>query len=427
MRFRYLFIMLALMQLLPWAVLLYSGGFQSGTVRFYVVEAFAVAACLLLWLFYRKVMRPIDTLSGGLDMLRAQDWNSSLIEVGQPEVDKIVGVFNEMLIRLKQQRIRYEERTHFLNLLIESAPIGVVILDFDGQEVVRNPAAIELGMSPYDLRDLGVGETRDYRTASGAVIRCSCRSFIDRGVEHRFYLAEDISGSVTAAERAAYEKVIRVMAHEVNNTMAGFSSALSTALPEIGDPDIRDVLKACWKRSGELSAFTARFAEVVKLPLPRLRRVNLQDVIVSERRFLESLAIPKGVAMEFKGLDSEPCEINADPEQLAQVIVNIVKNSVESIMSVDQATSDGHLSPTIHGKVTVAVSGPVLTITDNGAGISRDKASRIFTPFYTDKPHGQGIGLMLIREVLTAHSARFTLSTSPSDNLTRFTINFPVA
>ena len=114
----------------------------------------------------------------------------------------------------------------------------MVILDFDGHEVVRNPAAVELGLSPSDLRDLRIGESHDYRTSSGMVIRCSCRSFIDRGVEHRFYLAEDISGSVAAAERGAYEKVIRVMAHEVNNTMAGFSSALSTALPEIDDKEI---------------------------------------------------------------------------------------------------------------------------------------------------------------------------------------------
>lgn len=427
MRFRYLFIMLAAMQILPWGVLLYSGGFESGSVRFYVVEALAVVAGLLLWFFYRKVMRPIDTLQGGLDMLRAQDWNSSLKEVGQPEVDEIAGVFNEMLLKLKQQRVRYEERTHFINLLIESAPIGVVILDFDGQEVVRNPAAVELELSPYDLRDLGVGESRDYRTSSGAVIRCSCRSFIDRGVVHRFYLAEDISGSVTAAERGAYEKVIRVMAHEVNNTMAGFSSALSTALPEIQDADIQEVLRACWKRSGELSAFTARFAEVVKLPPPLLRRVNLRDIIASERRFLESMAIPKGITIEFEGLAGEPAEINADPSQLAQVIVNIVKNSVESIMSAKRASSDGFHAQTGYGKITVNISGTTLTITDNGEGISSEKATRLFTPFYTDKPHGQGIGLMLIREVLTAHSARFTLSTSPADSLTRFTIDFPGA
>ena len=416
MRLRYLFVILAAMQLLPWGLLFYFGSSRLGGVWFYLFEILAIAGCVLLWLFYRKVLRPIDTLSGGLDMLRAQDWNSSLREVGQPDVDKIANIFNEMLLRLKQQRIRYEERTHFLNLLIESAPIGVVILDFDGHEVVRNPAAVELGLSPSDLRDLRIGESHDYRTSSGTVIRCSCRSFIDRGVEHRFYLAEDISGSVAAAERGAYEKVIRVMAHEVNNTMAGFSSALSTALPEIEDKEIQEVLRACWQRSGELSAFTARFAEVVKLPAPKLRRIDLATLVASERRFLESLGVPKGVAMEFEGIDQGACEVMGDPELLVQVLVNVVKNSVESILLAGS-----------QGKITISVDGCMLTVTDNGAGIPPEKASRIFTPFFTDKPHGQGIGLMLIREVLTAHGARFSLSTSADDGLTRFIVRFAKA
>lgn len=416
MRLRYLFVILAAMQLLPWGLLFYFGSSRLGETWFYLFEILAIAGCVLLWLFYRKVLRPIDTLSGGLDMLRAQDWNSSLREVGQPEVDKIANIFNEMLLRLKQQRIRYEERTHFLNLLIESAPIGVVILDFDGHEVVRNPAAVELGLSPSDLRNLRIGESHDYRTSSGTVIRCSCRSFIDRGVEHRFYLAEDISGSVAAAERGAYEKVIRVMAHEVNNTMAGFSSALSTALPEIEDKEIQEVLRACWQRSGELSAFTARFAEVVKLPAPKLRRIDLAALVASERRFLESLGVPKGVAMEFEGIDKGACKVMGDPELLVQVLVNVVKNSVESILLAGR-----------QGKITISVDGCMLTVTDNGAGIPPEKASRIFTPFFTDKPHGQGIGLMLIREVLTAHGARFSLSTSADDGLTRFIVRFAKA
>lgn len=418
MRLRYLFVILAVMQLLPWGLLFYFGRGEMGVSSFYLFELLAVAGCGLLWFFYRKVLRPIDTLSGGLDMLRSQDWNSSLREVGQPEVDKIAGVFNEMLLKLKQQRIRYEERTHFLNLLIESAPIGVVILDFDGHEVVRNPAAVELGLSPDDLCDLPVGMSRDHRTSSGTVIRCSCRSFIDRGVEHRFYLAEDISGSVTAAERAAYEKVIRVMAHEVNNTMAGFSSVLSTALPEIADEELREVLKACWQRSGELSAFTARFAEVVKIPAPKLRPLALGPLVSSERRFLESLGVPRGVAMEFEGVDEVGREVMGDYELLVQVLVNIVKNSVESIIGSNQSGN---------GKVRITVADNVLTVTDNGGGISPEKSSRIFTPFFTDKPHGQGIGLMLVREVLTAHGARFSLETSCEDGLTRFTVKFPMA
>lgn len=414
MRLRYLFMMLAVVLLVPWCLLFYFVSDRLSVTWFYMLELLAVACCAGLWIFYRKVMSPLDTLSGGLDMLCAQDWNNSLRKVGQPEVDKIADVFNEMLVKLKEQRIRYEERTHFLNLLIESAPIGVVILDFDGKAVVRNPAALQLDLAAADLDDLEVGMSHDYRTSSGRVIRCSCYSFIDRGVEHRCYIAEDISGSVTAAERGAYEKVIRVMAHEVNNTMAGFSSALSTALPEIPDAEIQEVLKACWQRSSELSAFTARFAEVVKIPAPRLRAVSLAGLVESERRFLESMAVPKGIEMAFDVSETGGDEVAADPELLLQVLVNIVKNSVESILSTGRAD----------GRITVNVDGKTLTVTDNGAGISPEKSTRLFTPFFTDKPHGQGIGLMFVREVLTAHNTRFSLVTSPDDNLTRFTVRF---
>lgn len=421
MRLKYLFAILAVFQLLPWSFIFFFKGTDVGRVEFYIVEALALAGCVFLWTFYRKVLRPIDTFSSGLDMLRSQDWNSSLRKVGQPEVDKIAGVFNEMFLKLKKQRILYEERTHFLNLLIEKAPIGVVVLDFDGREVMRNPTAVELGLSVGELKDLGIGKSRDYRTSSGAVIRCSCQSFIDRGVEHRFFLAEDISRSVTAAERLAYEKVIRVMAHEVNNTMTGFSSALSTALPEIEDTELQEVLRACWKRSEELSAFTARFAEVVKLPPPELRPLSLPEFIASERRFLESMAIPKGVVMEFVETDDRSVEVMADAGLLTQVMVNIVKNSVESIsLRKHEVGAVGDYA----GKITVIVSGSTLTFVDNGVGISSEKASRIFTPFYTDKPHGQGIGLTMIRDVLTSHNARFSLSTSPEDSLTRFVISF---
>lgn len=117
--------------------------------------------------------------------------------------------------------------------------------------------------------------------------------------------------------------------------------------------------------------------------------------------------------MEFEGIDKGACEVMGDPELLVQVLVNVVKNSVESILLAG--------SP---GEITISVDGNMLTVTDNGAGIPPEKAARIFTPFFTDKPHGQGIGLMLIREVLTAHGARFSLSTSADDGLTRFIVRF---
>lgn len=421
MRLRYLFIILAVLQLLPWVVL-YFHGIDLGSALFYLTEGMTLLNCVALWFFYRKVLRPIDALSGGLDMLRAQDLNSSLRKVGQPEVDKIADIFNEILVKLKKQRIRYEERTHFLNLLIEAAPVGVIIMDFNGSEEMRNPAAKRMEISLSDLSPLGVGASREIRNSSGRIIQASCHSFIDRGVEHRFYIIADISTPVSAAEKEAYGKIIRMMAHEVNNTMAGFSSALMIAIPEIHDKDVREVLEACWKRSGELSAFISRFADVVRLPAPKLREVSLREMVADSRPFLESLSVSKGISMEFAGVDDGASQDNAgdsivavDPELMVQVLVNIIKNAVESIISAGRPD----------GRIILSVAGRTLTVTDNGGGIDAEKGSRLFTPFFTDKPSGQGIGLMVIKEILSSHRATFSLSTSPDDNLTRFRIKFP--
>ena len=109
-----------------------AAAYSTGSVLFFIAEGMVVIVLLFLIFFYRRIMRPLNALANGLDILRAQDWNTSLRHVGQSEVDNIVDTFNHMLVRLKDQRIRYEERSRLVDLLIQAAPVGVVILDFDG-------------------------------------------------------------------------------------------------------------------------------------------------------------------------------------------------------------------------------------------------------------------------------------------------------
>ena len=285
MKLKFLFVVMAVLQLSVWGILL-GFGIDTRTTVFYVIEGLTLLNVVFLIFFYSRLMRPIDSLANGLDLLKAQDWNTRLRPVGQPDVDRIVDTFNDMLERLKQQRIRYEERTHFIDLLIHAAPIGVVILDYSGHEAVVNPAAQAMvgqsaGLETF-LGGLALGETADFNTASGDTLRCSCHSFIDRGVEHRFYLMENISNSIAAAERAAYEKVIRIIAHEVNNTVAGLTSAFDTVIPSLSQPemaeDIRAVLQSCMERSASLGGFISRFADVVKIPQPILSPVKLNGL-----------------------------------------------------------------------------------------------------------------------------------------------------
>lgn len=427
MRLRFLFVVMAVLQLAVWPILLIFG-VDAGSTAFYVSEGLMVLNVVFLFFFYSRIMRPLDSLSNGLDLLKAQDWNTRLRDVGQRDVDKIVDTFNDMLERLKNQRIRYEERTRFIDLLIQVAPIGVVILDYSGNEVVVNPAGEAMTAHSASLQgflgELKLGETRDFNTSSGETLRCSCHSFMDRGVEHRFYLMENISNSIAAAERGAYEKVIRIIAHEVNNTVAGLSSAFDTVIPSLSQPemadDIRVVLKSCMERSASLGGFISRFAEVVKIPVPQPVGVSLNAFVERAKPFLQSLGSPHGVRVEFDLAAYVP-SVCIDEPLMEQVLVNIVKNAVESIEGC-RRPGEGlvTISTICDGRV------PVLEVSDNGAGISAEKSRKMFTPFYTDKPMGQGIGLLFVRDVLRRHNARFTLATdSGGDGLTRFRIEFP--
>jgi len=390
---------------------------------FFAVEGVMLAAVFFLIFFYRRIMRPLDALANGLDILRAQDWNTALRHVGQSEVDNIVDTFNHMLVRLKEQRIRYEERSRLVDLLIQAAPMGVVILDFDGRPMLVNSAGIALleasaGLDPF-IRGLDEGVSADYIASGGNTLRCSCHSFVDRGVLHRFYIIEDITASIASAERSAYEKIIRIMSHEVNNTVAGLVSAFDTldcVLAETsGMDDCIVLMRSCSERLRSLSEFVSRYSEVVKIPPVDLKPRAPGRFVNRLTPFLQSVGAPAGVRVEVMA-DDDVSEALIDDVLFEQVLVNIVKNAVESVATLPDGASAG--------LVTVRVSGndgrPVIEVTDNGPGISEEKSRKIFTPFYTDKPQGQGIGLTFVRDVLSRHGARFSLSTE--NGVTRFRI-----
>lgn len=407
-------------------------------VLFWVIEGLGVLVIVFLFYFYRRVMRPIHIIGTGMELLREQDFSSRLRSVGEPEADRIVDIFNRMMGELKEGRLRLRERNHLLDLLVEVSPMGVVMLDFDGHITSLNPAARhmlccsdgvigctmaeldgELAMKVSTLED---GQTTTFNTNDAHIFRCTRRSFLDSGFQHPFILIESLTQEVMAAEREAYGKVIRMISHEVNNTMASVSCIMETVGDELRDipstDELRKALRACVDRSGEMSAFITRFADVVKIPEPELRSVSLDSLVTANLHFMESLCSVHGIELHAELCGGDPL-VAADVALMAQVLVNIVKNSVESIMEVS-ADNEGY-----KGSILISTSCLPLQIvvTDNGTGISNDTSQKLFTPFFSTKPHGHGIGLLLIREILTRHNCSFSLKTD-ADGMTRFKIEF---
>lgn len=398
----------------------------------YLSQGLIVFLLVCLVIFYRKIVKPLNAIVNGMDLLREQDFSSRLSPVGQFESDRIVNIFNRMMDQLKNERLHVREQNHFLDLLINASPMGVIILSLDNKITQLNPMALNLldvtleevqGKSLPDIQSsplfdhlarLGKDETRIIRLNNANIYRCSHSSFIDHGFKHPFYLIERMTDDVMKAERKAYEKVIRMIAHEVNNSTAGITSALETMSQALADcPDMADVcdmMEVCHDRCLSMSHFITRFADVVKIPEPNITEVVLNDHVKSCARFMESMCVDRHIILRVE------CDVNVgivrfDPYLFEQVMVNVIKNSMESI---------GH-----DGEITVSTVAPAtVVVTDNGAGISEETEAKLFTPFFSTKPNGQGIGLVFIREVLMRHGCTFSLHTS-ADGMTRFCIQFP--
>ncbi|MBQ8888305.1 MAG: PAS domain-containing protein [Bacteroidaceae bacterium] len=432
MKLKSFFYVLALLLGVAW-ILMFLVGMKENGWRFYVVEGLITFGLIYLVYFYQKIIKPLDAIANGMDLLRAQDFSSRLSKVGQRDADRIVEVFNRMMNQLKEERLRLREQNHFLDLLIRKSPMGVVILTLDGNISMVNEAAVRFldarreedlyGKLLEELESPLVEEilrlpkdtSETIRLSDSHIYRCSNLSFIDRGFAHPFILIESLTAEVMKAEKRAYEKVIRMIAHEVNNTVAGVTSTLDTvddALQMMEDTeDLREVMKVCVERSYSMSRFITNFADVVKIPEPQLQEVSLNERIIACKVFMENLCSERNINLHLELCEESP-QVRMDTTLFEQVLINIIKNAVESIES--------------SGEIFIFSSSfPVmLEIADNGRGISKEVEAKLFTPFFSTKPNGQGIGLIFIREVLIKHGFTFSLRTYP-DGMTRFRICFP--
>ncbi len=431
MKLKSFFFLLAFLLGVVWVVLLYIATEENGW-KFYLTEGIISFCLIYLVYFYNKVIKPLNSIAGGMDLLRAQDFSSRLAPVGQQEADRIVQVFNRMMDQLKEERLRLREQNHFLDLLINVSPMGVVILTFDERIAMANKAALAfLGETnekaiqdktmtqlssdlAEELSRLPKDATETIRLSDSHIYRCSRLSFVDHGFAHPFFLIESLTSEVMKAEKKAYEKVIRMIAHEVNNTVAGTTSALETiddALQTMEDTDdLREVMKVCIERSFNMSRFITNFANVVKIPEPQTEKVGLNARVEACKIFMENVCQNRNIKLHMELCKENPI-VEIDTSLFEQVLINIIKNSAESIDEGGEIVIRTTASPLM------------LEVCDNGKGISKEIESKLFTPFFSTKPNGQGIGLIFIREVLMKHGFSFSLRTYP-DGITRFRIRF---
>ncbi len=377
--------------------------FKENKLLFIASEFFIILSLMICWSLYTELIAPLNLLMTGIDALRDKDFNIKFAQTGKYEMDELIKVYNAMIDQLRTERTLQQEQHFFLDKLIQTSPTGIVILDFDGNITAMNPKAKEM-ISPSAqtsfldfIKNMKKGVSQTLHTEGVKKFKIQKAEFIDRGFVRSFVMIEELTLEILDAEKQSYGKVIRMMAHEVNNSIGAVNSILDTSYQMEQDPEVAHALKVAMERNDHLNHFMRNFADVIRLPEPRKETFDLNTLIKKVGSLMEFKAKEKQIVFKYELSPSEII-IDADMGQMEQVLINIIKNAIEAIE---------HPNGVIRFKTDAA--NRQIDIVDNGKGIPKEKESLLFSPFYTSKPNGQGIGLTLIRDILTHHKYGFSL------------------
>lgn len=377
----------------------------------YTIAA-SVIGILLAAMAYMAVHKPLKSIKNGLYLLQEQDFSSRLRLTGQRDADKVVTLFNSLMSAMKNERLKQQEQSRLLSMLIEASPMGIAICNFDDIIINRNKAYTQIVSDNLESQILNLNddEVRIIRTDNSQVFRCSKLWFMDTGFRRRFILVELMTEEILRAEKQMFSRIVRTIGHEVNNTMGSVVSVLDT-LKTIHSSEnyIEQTIDSSSASCMNLAEFVKGYSSLVKLPEPVPEPVDLNYMIQQMQPTLCAM-MPRNITLSIHP-NPEAVIKQIDDMLIPRVISNIVKNSIESIADRPD------------GAIDITVNSHGLEITDNGAGISAKAAEQLFTPFFSTKRPDRGLGLMLVADILRAHKATFSLSTDPNTKLTTFTIN----
>ena len=394
-------------------VLLWTSGF---TLK---VEWTFTAAIVSLWLGFafalrRKAVMPLQTLANLLAALRESDFSirarSSRRDDSLGEVTLEV---NELAETLREQRLGAMEATNLLKKMMGEIDVAVFAFDDDetlrlvnraGERLLAQPAERLVGRRAAELGlDASLGERTDRIVDvafPGGAGRWEVRrsTFRQGGRPMQMLVLADVSRALRQEEYQAWQRLIRVLGHELNNSLAPIHSIAGTLerllarrpLPEDWEEDARRGLAVIEARAGSLSRFMEAYAQMSRLPPPRLQPLDLGALVrrVAGLETRLSVCVLAGAELVFP----------ADGDQIEQLLINLVRNAVDAGLETGGSVALGWTRNGSYVEVFVRDEGPGLSNTSN-----------LFVPFFTTKPGGSGIGLVLSRQIAEAHGGALTI------------------
>lgn len=375
----------------------------------YALAVLWLAAGLLL--ASRSRRRFLQRLASLLQGLRAEDYGQRLRSGAGPAGD-VAREFNALAVHLGGERRHGRETDALLSQLLASLDLSVLIVDEQDRLVELNPAAeallgataaelagrsaSQLGLSHWLKEPVPFIERRDFPAGAGPweVRRVVFRRL---GRPHRLLVVTDVSRALREEERHAWRRLIRVLGHEINNSLGSIQTTASLLRERDHSTDriLDEGLELIERRSRTLGGFIRRYAELAQLPPPSADPIDLAELI----RHVASLEERVPVLVLSDGLQ----EAFLDRAQIEQALINLVRNAAEAALQ-----TGGGVRIRWDGKGSMVS----IEVEDDGPGIS--STENLFVPFFTTKPGGSGIGLLLARQIIEAHGGSLRLVNRPS-------------
>jgi two-component system, NtrC family, nitrogen regulation sensor histidine kinase NtrY len=383
------------------------------------------------------VVRPLQTMANLLSALREGDFAIRARSARRDEpLGDVMAEINVLSRTLQHQRLGALEATALLRTVMEEINIAIFAFDEEHKLRLANRAAQLLLAEPAehilgrDAAAIGLagcleGEAARMLSSSfpGRTGRWGMRrsEFREGGRRHHLVVITDLSRTLREEELQAWQRIVRVLGHELNNSLAPIKSiagSLSTLLgntprPADWEDDMRSGLEIIGARAESLARFTHAYARLAKLPQPTLTATPLRQLI---HRVVE--LEPRLPIMVHEGPD---LTLACDAAQIEQLIINLLKNAVEAALE-QRAAGRANGGVRLHWrKTTAAVE---VLVEDDGPGIAQ--TTNLFVPFFTTKPEGSGIGLVLCRQIAENHGGTLTLANRESESGCVATLTLPL-
>lgn len=429
----------------------------AGLLFFLSKQEFVITSVILALLIILQigglvsyVERTNKKLKVFLDAIRHSDFSSSFSDQGLGKsFDELNQAFNEVIREFQKTRAAKEEHYNYLQTVVQHISTAILVFTKDGSVNMLNNALkrmlrvsnlryihelekLDTNLSEV-LQNIKAGDKELVRVfIDNELMQLSVRATEFRMQNEDFVMVslQNIHTELEAKEMDSWQKLIRVLTHEIMNSITPIVSLSSTVkgllideenikLKQEIDPDdvesAQSALNTIERRSRGLLNFVEVYRNLTRIPKPSFRHFEIEELFTNIRLLLEPKVEEQKIKCNYRVIPPG-LKLTADPDLIEQVLINLVINSIHAVRDVKEPRIDIVASAENLNRINISVS-------DNGYGIKPDNLEQIFVPFFTSKKEGSGIGLSLAREIMRLHKGNITVKSKPQVE-TRFTLHF---